>query len=89
MATTHSPMPTLTHRVLFLTGTYSTATLLVRTCLPNGPYSTDTESLEASATLLLVFLLGAQPEVVGTKLFISFMFLTGKYWKTTHQRGTS
>lgn len=94
MAKTQSPMHTLTHRVLFLPGTYSTSTLSVRICFPNGPYLADTESLEVSVflisvTLLLVFLLAAQPDVVGAQLFISFMFLTARCWKTTHRKGTS
>lgn len=94
MATTQSPMLTLTHRVLVLPGTYSASTLSVRMCFPNGPYLADTESLEVSAflisvTLLLVFLLAAQPDVIGAQLFISSMFLTERCWKTTHQKGTS
>ena len=79
--------------VLFLTGACSASTLSVRMCLPNGPCLTDIESPEAFSVTYLSDSTssippGAQPDVAGAKLFISFMFLTAKYWRTTHQRGT-
>lgn len=50
--------------------------------------SPEVSVLLISVTLLLVFLLAAQPDVVGAQLFISFMFLTSRcFGKLPTERG--